>query len=506
MQKKKMLAKVLSVSVLAAVLTSVPLPTFAQTMLEAGFESGYDGFGPRSSETVDRVSTKAHSGEYSLYCSGRTEDWNGPVLSMGRGDWVAGETYSFSCAVYQESGSSVTMKLSLEYADATGTKNYKQIATDTVASGEWVVLSNDAYTLPSDGESMQLYIETDTDKCDFYVDDVFSGSEGSSGPSSGPVIGTPPAPTYRMGDVNHDDKIDSSDRSAVLDFILAKNDGADINTDTADINKDGKVNSVDLSMLRQFFIYPDLTSTTTTTTTTTTMTTTTKAQTPQRDPNKFTNVADTSWIKAQKVVALSFDDGPVTGGNPQRIQNALTKQGFHATFFYWGQRIAGNENEIREAEKRGFEVADHSWSHPQNWGQLDGNSAKNEYNQCKQALDKIVGEERIYLMRLPYLASNQQILSALNYVPFPNSGIDSEDWNGNSSGGIVSRVQQAAQQGRLDGQVVLMHENYDSTATAVEQLCPWLEQNGYAVVTVSEMFKFHNKELKGGKIYNSCWD
>ena len=84
---------------------------------------------------------------------------------------------------------------------------------------------------------------------------------------------------------------------------------------------------------------------------------------------------------------------------------------------------------------------------------------------------------------------------------FPNSGIDSEDWNGNSSGGIVSRVQQAAQQGRLDGQVVLMHENYDSTATAVEQLCPWLEQNGYAVVTVSEMFKFHNKELKGGKIY-----
>ncbi|MBR5723275.1 MAG: 1,4-beta-xylanase, partial [Oscillospiraceae bacterium] len=111
-----------------------------------------------------------------------------------------------------------------------------------------------------------------------------------------------------------------------------------------------------------------------------------------------------------------------------------------------------------------------------------------------------------YLLRNPYLAQSANITGELSEVPMPNSGIDSEDWNGNSAQGIVSRIQQAAQQGRLDGQVVLMHENYDSTATAVEQLCPWLEQNGYAVVTVSEMFKFHNKQLKGGKVYNSCWD
>ena len=220
-------------------------------------------------------------------------------------------------------------------------------------------------------------------------------------------------------------------------------------------------------------------------------------------------MADVSWISSggyKKVVALSFDDGPFNNGNPTRIQNALTKNGFHATFFYWGQHIAGNENEIREAEKRGFEVANHTWSHPENWGSMDPNSVRNQYDQCKQALDKIVGEDRVYLLRNPYLAFSSNIASALKEVPMPNSGVDSQDWNGNSSGGIIQTIQQKANMGQLDGQVVLMHENYDSTATAVEQLCPWLAQNGYAVVTVSEMFKFHNKELKGAKVYNSCWD
>ena len=60
--------------------------------------------------------------------------------------------------------------------------------------------------------------------------------------------------------------------------------------------------------------------------------------------------------------------------------------------------------------------------------------------------------------------------------------------------------------GQLDGCVVLMHENYDTTAAAVEQLCPWLKSQGYAVCTVSEMFKFHNKEAKAHKVYNTVWD
>ena len=50
-----------------------------------------------------------------------------------------------------------------------------------------------------------------------------------------------------------------------------------------------------------------------------------------------------------------------------------------------------------------------------------------------------------------------------------------------------------------------MHETEPATVAAVEQLCPWLAQNGYAVVTVSEMFKVNNKDMYNGNTYNSCW-
>ncbi len=50
-----------------------------------------------------------------------------------------------------------------------------------------------------------------------------------------------------------------------------------------------------------------------------------------------------------------------------------------------------------------------------------------------------------------------------------------------------------------------MHETYDTTASAVEQLCPWLAQNGYAIVTVSEMFKYNNKNMFKSNVYNNCF-
>ena len=131
--------------------------------------------------------------------------------------------------------------------------------------------------------------------------------------------------------------------------------------------------------------------------------------------------------------------------------------------------------------------------------------ANQEYTRCKQALDQIVGEDREYCVRLPYLQQSAAILAGIP-APMPNSGLDSQDWAGASTQSIVSAVQNKANMGQLDGCVVLMHENYGTTAAAVEQLCPWLKQQGYAVCTFSEMCKFHNVDAKPHKVYNTCFD
>jgi predicted RecA/RadA family phage recombinase len=47
-----------------------------------------------------------------------------------------------------------------------------------------------------------------------------------------------------------------------------------------------------------------------------------------------------------------------------------------------------------------------------------------------------------------------------------------------------------------------MHENYESTAQAVEYLAPYLTAQGYQIVSVGEMFKAKGIDMKYGEVYN----
>ena len=101
----------------------------------------------------------------------------------------------------------------------------------------------------------------------------------------------------------------------------------------------------------------------------------------------------------------------------------------------------------------------------------------------------------------------QEPTAVKNTLPIPlvNCAMDSGDWNNATAQQMIQKIQNAANNGSLNGQVVLMHETYDRTAEAVEALCPWLDQHGYAIVTVSEMFKANNKDMFKGTVYNSCF-
>ena len=499
---KKCFSTAMSVSILLATLSANAFPVSAgQTLLDAGFESGMDGFGARASESVERVSTKAYEGSYSLLISNRTAAWNGAAASLGS-DWKAGENYAFSCAVYQASGETVDMKLSLQYNDGSG-DNWVQIAEGPVSSDKWTILSNDKYMIPAGAASCVLYVETAESLCDFYVDSIYSEIPSAE----------PPKPTFSRGDVNHDGGIDKKDVADLTGWLLTKG-GDSVNLDTSDMDKDGILTAADLSLLRQFFIYPELTRTTTTTTVTTTTTTTTAPPVnnevwPELKPgDKWYNTADVSWIPAgKKTVALSFDDGPCPNGENYgiRIQQALNKQGFHATFFYWGERIPGHESEILSAEAGGHEVANHTWNHPDNYNHYDSAGVLSQYNRVKDKLNEILGVKRDYLLRLPYLNNSTTISSTLP-VPFPNCGINTADYEpGHTAQQTISTIQQAAQNGSLNGKVVLMHEVYEETAKAVESLAPWLAQNGDVVCTVSEMFKYNGKDMYAGRTYDSCF-
>ena len=76
--------------------------------------------------------------------------------------------------------------------------------------------------------------------------------------------------------------------------------------------------------------------------------------------------------------------------------------------------------------------------------------------------------------------------------------VDTEDWASRNKAKILKRCKSIK-----DGDIVLMHDLYPSTAAAVEKLVPKLRKKGFQLVTVEELFYYKGIDAKGGKVYFS---
>lgn len=216
--------------------------------------------------------------------------------------------------------------------------------------------------------------------------------------------------------------------------------------------------------------------------------------------------ATTPGVQAgKKLCAISFDDGAVGNASTDtsmRIINALKNNNMTATFFYVSDwtTTSGHYEEVKYAYKCGMEIANHSKTHP-SLGSLSSSQVRSEWEQCNSKLRSIIGTEPSHLMRLPFLDGGGQVKSALYDIPLISCAIDTGDWNKATKDQIVNKIKEAANNGTLEGAIVLCHETYATTAAAMEEVLPWLAQKGYQNVNISDMAKAHGKTLAGGQIH-----
>ena len=207
-------------------------------------------------------------------------------------------------------------------------------------------------------------------------------------------------------------------------------------------------------------------------------------------------------MEKNKLVAFTFDDGPVAyaeDSTAMRILKTYEKYGQTATFFYVGQKI--NEASIPEmkfAQSIGCEAGNHTFTHCF-LTEKTVEEIKEELAKTAEAEEKVLGVAP-KLMRLPYLAANETVTATVDY-PMINCSVDSRDWADVPTEEIIQRIMDADAAGELENAVVLMHEQYATTAAAVEYLLPTLIEKGYRFVTVSELAKQNGVELEKHKIY-----
>lgn len=180
------------------------------------------------------------------------------------------------------------------------------------------------------------------------------------------------------------------------------------------------------------------------------------------------------------MVALTFDDGPDPVYTDE-ILDVLERCGARATFFEVGEKLRDVPGALEREEALGCEVGSHSYSH-QKFSKIGGGEALADMEASDAAFTEVLGRVP-ELLRPPYGAWNAA-LDGTGYAAVTWS-VDPADWQCRDAGEIVSFLQGL----ELDGQVVLLHSLYESTVEAVEVLVPWLQEQGYELVTVSELME-----------------
>lgn len=205
--------------------------------------------------------------------------------------------------------------------------------------------------------------------------------------------------------------------------------------------------------------------------------------------------------KKRPMIALTFDDGP--GEYTETLLDTVEKYNAHVTFFMVGQNVEGHESTIQRMLKLGCELGNHTWDHPsQTLPNMDLDSVLQEFQKTDDALVKACGQAAT-VCRAPYGAITDGQISAVG-KPFFMWSTDSLDWKLMDADADYNQIMNDSSLG--DGSVILMHDIHEpSVKCATEKLIPALIDQGYKLVTVSELAEAKDVTLQSAS-YSDFWD
>jgi peptidoglycan/xylan/chitin deacetylase (PgdA/CDA1 family) len=195
------------------------------------------------------------------------------------------------------------------------------------------------------------------------------------------------------------------------------------------------------------------------------------------------------------MIALTFDDGP--GAYTDRLLDIFQQHGGKATFFLMGNKIDKRPETVQRMAAEGHEIGGHSWSHKE-LTKLTDKEIRSQLVKVNNKINELTGLKPA-IMRPPYGSYNDDVravakklgLSAINW------NVDTLDWKYKDA----EYVCKAAKKKLKDGNIILFHDIHPTTVDAMELIVPELIEEGYQLVTVSQLLTADGGKLVPGKIY-----
>ena len=195
-------------------------------------------------------------------------------------------------------------------------------------------------------------------------------------------------------------------------------------------------------------------------------------------------VASCTPKQEEKLIALSFDDGP-NETTTAEVLDLLQEHDIPASFFVIGQFInESTAKHMTRAISLGCEVQNHSLTHTM-MTQLSPEEVAEEVRKTDELIEKYTGTKP-WLFRPPFINHNESMHQTIGHTFI--CGVGCEDW-------IPERTAQQRYEILIstlkDGDIVLLHalQGNDNTVEALKMLIPEMKKQGYTFVTVTELYK-----------------
>lgn len=193
---------------------------------------------------------------------------------------------------------------------------------------------------------------------------------------------------------------------------------------------------------------------------------------------------------ADKVVALTFDDGPDADSTP-RVLDLLKRYDVRATFFVVGEQARQNPELIHRMVAEGHTVAGHSYYHLPQSTLWSSQRYTEELFRCNDVVARLTGL-RMRLYRPPFGVTNPPIARAVK-----NLGLIPVGWSVRSLDTVTKdtdRVVDRVMRGLRGGDVILLHDRLENSEELLEKLLTALRTQHYTTATVDELFKIEAYE------------
>jgi peptidoglycan-N-acetylglucosamine deacetylase len=191
---------------------------------------------------------------------------------------------------------------------------------------------------------------------------------------------------------------------------------------------------------------------------------------------------------SQRVVAITFDDGPNPVYTPQILEIFSEARG-KATFFMIGEQMKNHPEVVRQVAELGHEIGNHTFTHPK-LSQLSLEDCIEEIDQTEKLIEEMTGRKPV-IFRPPYLDYNQDNVTMLQQKGYSMIGalnLEAHDWEQPGVEHILDKSRDVVK----NGGILIFHDGFgdrSQTIEAVRMLVSELTSQDYHLVTVSELLK-----------------